>query len=228
MKNLSVAVPLDTGVPIIKSAPSTDNEDHFEIPGLEGVCICLEEQLRTAQGDWFPLLWQFVFFSTGLNLSGSGNRQQVRRLRRVLQRLYEALEVAALSEGNFHQGPPRVSTWVQQQQQRHLDNSDATSEDSFRSASGVIHNHNEVNSEAVPAAPANEATDSAVPASSEPTALTEIPAVSLYDEAIELALNGSISCRVDRTVEVQCSNRDDFLARLHCLRQGSTVSHAFE
>ncbi|KAJ8011044.1 hypothetical protein DPEC_G00054100 [Dallia pectoralis] len=42
---------------------------------------------------------------------------------------------------------------------------------------------------------------------------------SFYDEALRLAEEGQISCRVPRTRQFECLGDMDFLAKLHCIRQ---------
>ncbi|XP_019962928.1 mitoguardin 1 [Paralichthys olivaceus] len=42
---------------------------------------------------------------------------------------------------------------------------------------------------------------------------------SFYDEALEMAEDGKISCRVLRTEMLECLGDIDFLAKLHCVRQ---------
>ncbi|CAB1413449.1 unnamed protein product [Pleuronectes platessa] len=42
---------------------------------------------------------------------------------------------------------------------------------------------------------------------------------SFYDEALEMAEDGQISCRVLRTEMLECLGDIDFLAKLHCVRQ---------
>lgn len=44
-----------------------------------------------------------------------------------------------------------------------------------------------------------------------------------YDEALQMAEDGKISCRVLRTEMLECLGDTDFLAKLHCVRQASQL-----
>lgn len=46
---------------------------------------------------------------------------------------------------------------------------------------------------------------------------------TLYDQAMELAKNQGVRYRIDRTQETGCQTKEDFLARLHCVRIASEV-----
>lgn len=48
-------------------------------------------------------------------------------------------------------------------------------------------------------------------------------AVGMYEEALALAESGAISCRRVRVQETGSCSRLDFLARLHCIRQASSI-----
>ncbi|EGD73109.1 hypothetical protein PTSG_04823 [Salpingoeca rosetta] len=47
--------------------------------------------------------------------------------------------------------------------------------------------------------------------------------VSVYEEALALAQQGDVPCRVERTEETGCADRTDFLTRLHCVREASDL-----
>ncbi|XP_077471389.1 mitoguardin 1 [Stigmatopora argus] len=44
-----------------------------------------------------------------------------------------------------------------------------------------------------------------------------------YEEALQMAAEGKISCRVLRTEMLECLGDEDFLAKLHCVRQASLL-----
>ncbi|XP_057713295.1 mitoguardin 1 [Corythoichthys intestinalis] len=44
-----------------------------------------------------------------------------------------------------------------------------------------------------------------------------------YEEALQMAAEGKISCRVLRTEMLECLGDEDFLAKLHCIRQASQL-----
>jgi hypothetical protein len=58
-----------------------------------------------------------------------------------------------------------------------------------------------------------------------PTLVNGFPSVSVsvYEAARAMALRGEITCRKNRTEETGCVNTVDFLTRLHCVRQATTV-----
>jgi hypothetical protein len=47
--------------------------------------------------------------------------------------------------------------------------------------------------------------------------------INLYKEGLELAASNDIAFRKDRTVETNCRNQQDFLARLYCVRVSTQV-----
>eukprot|EP00730_Choanoeca_flexa_P008549 TRINITY_DN12503_c0_g1_i3.p1 TRINITY_DN12503_c0_g1~~TRINITY_DN12503_c0_g1_i3.p1 ORF type:complete len:445 (+),score=77.50 TRINITY_DN12503_c0_g1_i3:96-1430(+) len=184
-----------------ESTPSSETKNVYEgeeddhgIAGLDAICSAVEEQLANAKAG--------------------RDYRNIRKLRRVLSRLYDAMDVAQGREhSRLQHGPPSIARWAERVHHSHHDGS----EDSFQSAAETT----------VQQAPILDNTVSRAAFPDEitavPSAPVQDPEIPVYVSAMQLVQLGQVACRKDRTQETQCLDREDFLARLHCLREASTL-----